>query len=476
MVDVLPSDEQLEEILRDTLRGYPEMGAYSEFIRKTTRLTSHAHISHLILRNPNDYGEQHFGLKTFFPVIGTGDLEFANRHDPGYLSTKEARAVDWIDRDVRIPTDKGSEKSYLVPPFFGHSSRHNAITTRFFRGRVLHDILTAKGISDEYFQTFFLMGLKDVARLNGLTNAPGHNFYSNQSDFDHFASINADENKKSLLANLARMAYTLNPREFEGQMFVTEGVVEQMEKRGVDLKASVKELSDMRPSIGEPTRLQHRDCSGLNMIITANKRYSNRFVDLETFGPDSAVEDVASYCIILARGNNDVFRNADFPHYRHVFHAYEHAWRDRDSETVKYLNTLNNGQFRAFLEPLMTGREYADLTAAFFSNAIVKTMHLAAAGARSPGNEELGIDAIAVTNQDRWHSDMNELFRAVSSMGKLINNCSNPNNVREYFYALGNTLVNVGYNLDRDVLRDIKNGGGIGPNVMDQVPNFTKQD
>ena len=172
MLASLPSNDELELILRDTIeKNYP--GYHPKFEDHPVRRTSHANIHHLRIsaKRPKTKRRKkrrnvQLALKTFLPVEYLGDQSYIDRHDPSKLADLEARAFKWIDEDVRIPSADRLTKSYLVPPFCGYSDKYMAIATNFFYGDMLYDLLDGAS-SNESFQRHFLMGIKDVARLNG---------------------------------------------------------------------------------------------------------------------------------------------------------------------------------------------------------------------------------------------------------------------------------------------------------------------
>ena len=483
----VPDRKRLEGILRDSLGTH--FSTYKDgFCVEGTRRTSHADINHLVLTRKGHPRKRsataHFALKKFFPVIDSGDMRYSERHRPELLSTAEARFVRWLDRDVKIPSLKsetGNNKAYLGPQFYGHSVQHLAVASRFIHGEVLYDKLAAS--SGEEFGKCFLQGVRDVARLNGVINSPENQFYSSPEEFEHEAARNEEEKKEALVANLSRMYYALHPEEFRATEFSTELVVEHLKsKKSIDLKSRVEELTQKRANFNDPSRLQHRDCNGKNMIWTNNERYRNRFVDHETAGPDSGVEDIASYCIVLAHGNNHVFNLEDFPYFRYVFHAYEDAWRNLDLDLVEKLDGYHNGQFVDQVGRIMTEREDNESTMAFFANAVNKTLTLSAAGARSYKNDSEEVnpglvavtDPIAVTDPSRWRGDIDELFTSIHSMIPIIQGCGDSaKGIADYFHTFGHLFNDLGYKISETQLtniRDLKRRDSFGEAILRHRP------
>ncbi|PIZ50813.1 hypothetical protein COY27_05850 [Candidatus Woesearchaeota archaeon CG_4_10_14_0_2_um_filter_33_13] len=480
-------DRRLETILRTTLGDSFKTYVLSPQIHQ--RPTSHADIYHMILVKPNPNScranSAHFALKVFKHANDSSDAAYEERHDPGRLWSRESRVLSWINRKVRFSTSVGVRKPYLVPQFHGASLDHFALTTSFISGEVLANLLSRVPETSEtpnqrdIFEGHFIRGIKDVAKFDGLINAE-ENRMDAPDIFNKEATQHQVRENRALKCNLIRLYYAFHSDAFHldhfGLEFDTQEVLNQLRAEQISLDSRISELQQLSKRLHVPVRYQHNDCNGQNMIVTGKAPYSNRFVDLENFGPASSVSDISSYCIVLTSGgNNHIFRSENFPHYRHVYHSYEHAWRNMDLDLVKRLDSYVNGQFGEVVGQIMTEREYADLTAGFFADAISKTVKLAAAGVRF-GSSNTPVTSRNTFDVSTSRTDVEELFRAVNSMSGLINTCTDPTGVRDYFYTLGKTLNDIGYNVPSGVLVEIRSGISIGNNVMGQIPTFKRAD
>jgi hypothetical protein len=463
-------DHGLEKVLRATLGD--QFKRYGQFNVVNSRETSHADVHHITLSRTK---RAHFALKHFKPVLLTDDLAYAHKHSPDRLVAWEAKIFHWLASKVKTVGDDGKEKKpLLVPSYYGHSLDHRALTTQFICGDNLSSLLLAATSTE--FEKIFLGGLVDVARLNGISNAEGNKLYSNGAEFNLQGKLSKREEFEGLKTNLARINYSLTNQP-GSTTFSVNLIEQQLRGKGIDLDSRLRELKEMSGALNEPLSVQHNDCNGNNMVVPPDRRFSTRFVDLENFGVNGSTADPSSYCIVLGRSNssNHVFGLDSFPQLRYVYHAFEHAYRSQDPDLVKHLQGhLSTYQecnsFKNYVGNILTQREDADLTLAFFDRAIKKTIKLSAAAARHQDFTDSTHDPIADSKQANWKEDMNGLFRTVSGLSQVVNDCTDPEGVRNYFYTLGETLNDVGYSIPSGLLDEIKSGS-VGARIVASRPD-----
>ncbi|MBI2662038.1 hypothetical protein HYX11_01100 [Candidatus Woesearchaeota archaeon] len=398
-------------------------------------------------------------VKQFSPLQGIHEPVYAMAHHQDFLYNRELRNLDLI----RMVISQGKNKNFgrkVVPYVQGFLNREHMVVMNYLGGlNRKEQLLKAKKVEDLSY--FFLDGVKYVARFDGLCNAFENNFnksYDYGKDKDLFLSAT----KGLFKENLVRSVYNNLESNHEGSIYDYDAICGYIQKTmGVNLEERLRELFSLESQLKRNSKLQHRDCNGLNMI-------GERLIDLEDFGYSSWTDDISSYCIIVGKGNNVIFKDKDFSYFLQAYLSLEQAYELQDWERAKDLMKASNGQFRQRVGEIMSKQDYADFILSFFVDAIAKNVQLGATFSRYTREMAQGFSA---NTQD----SVKELFENISLLDQWFSASSNPKQGREYFYAVGNLLNDLKISaIDESILNRIKseNYGTIADNLDRNSPDF----
>ena len=482
MVDCM-LEERIRDSVKDGLRrviaSNSELSRFSSVeVKPDPRISGHSRVFHAVASDPKHKQCRQLAVKNYHhpdvPETESGediDLGFVRAHDPGSLLVTESKNYEWLSKKVTMVDRNGSEKpTFLVPRYYGSDPLSSILVTRFMLGDVLQKKLHDASESD--FSKIFLQGLKDVARLNGLSNAE-ENLKDYVIDPDEIRVKNAifsSREREVLRANLARISYTLSKGLGENVPFSVRAVDRNLKVTGHSLDYLTGDIQEKLRAINEPVDIMHHDNNARNIIVSAESDYENRFIDLESLGPGPRMTDIASYCIVLSRGNNYVLSGDELFNYLNTYLVYESAWRERDPEKVDRLNGITDPKsFNAELQ--MTDSEYVTVASEFFLRAILKTMKLAGSAAREM-QSATDRERAVVNPSESWIGDMNGLYEMVhQAITPSIGISEKAPELMAAFYAIGNAANKVGYQIDTNLLNSIGSGNHPGARFLGSMPS-----
>ena len=394
----------------------------------------HADFAHVLLKTNDAVHDLDLVVKQFSPLHGVHEPVYAMAHHQDFLYNRELRNLDLI-RKVILQGRK------VVPYVQGFLNREHMVVMNYLGGvNRKEQLLKAKTVEDLSF--FFLDGVKYVARFDGLCNAFENDFnksYDYGKDKDLFSSATRGLFKE----NLVRSVYNLES-SYESSIYDYDAVCGHIQKtRGVNLEERLRELFSLELQLKRNSKLQHRDCNGLNMI-------GERLIDLEDFGYSSWTDDISSYCIIVGKENNVIFKDKDFSYFLQAYLSLEQAYESRDWERARSLMKASNGQFRQYVGEIMSEQDYADFLLSFFVDAIAKNVQLGATFSRYTSEMAQGLTVNTLDS-------IKELFENISLLDRWFNASSNPKQAREYFCVVGNLLNDLKISsIDESILNRIK--------------------
>jgi hypothetical protein len=479
-------DSALEERIRlsvvegltRVIASNPKLSRFSDIkVNSDPRVSGHSRVFHAVATDPVTEQCRYLAVKKYHhPDVPDAenedfDLAFVRAHDPGTLLVTEATNYEWLSRRVTMVNEKGKEvPSYLAPNYSGSDSLSKILVTRHMDGDLLHNLI--KNALEVDFPALFISGLKDVARLNGLSNAPENlaRYVIDPSEMRVKAALQASREKEVLKANFARIYHILSGDAATGQPFSMQDVNRKLGIASNSLEGLTQDVHEKLRAIEEPVRIMHHDTNGKNIIVRPpEKGFANRFIDLESLGPGPRMTDIASYCIILSKGSNYVISSDQFFDYLTMYLTYESAWRDRDPEKIKRLNSLADPRDFS-IESGMGREEYVTAASEFFLRAILKTMKLSGSAAREMqfANDR---EQVVINPPETWSKDMNGLYHMVEhGLMPLIGVSDKAPEFRAAFYAIGNAANRLGYDINPDTLKVIGSGNHPGARFLISMP------
>ncbi len=389
----------------------------------------------LYLKNGEEVGAV---TKRFVYPQPSSDPFYSLMHDPFFLYTKEKTNLKLINEISSMDEINQPSGVKLVPVMYGQNDDLRMIITEDLGRQNMNRGLLAK--ENEQRGELFERGIKIIGRFGGVCNR-----YQSKLDAggDYKESISSQE--KYMLSvqaeNLLRLYYLIHSecRDKIGE-YDSGKVREFLAASGSNLESKLKDIATCRKEgLQEELKLQHNDCNGINIV-------KGVLIDLEDFGYSSWTSDISSYCIIVGLGNNAMFRDDQFAHYRHLYLAYEHVYKNPGSSdiSVRKISKLDNGNLSRFVcEEVFKKDEqrYADWTFSFFANSIDKNIQLASTFGRYDSFG--GVDGTVKTPDTRILAYIAELFSTVARMDEKIVFCSNFRRVREFFCAYGRLLLDL---------------------------------
>jgi len=438
---------------------------YTEFEMIRSWSSHHANFYHIVLRKGPK--KKRMVAKCYTPVGEGHEPTYFVLHDPGVLFHREKRNLGILNEVVKIPSGK---QPNLVPKVEGSSERDFTLVMSYVQGNTQKDMIlrAATSESDAQLDETFLKGVGLIARFAGLCNAHKKKLLSS-FDYNRDVDFLERSSQGQLKENMARLFYLNNPELITnmGEYSYSKVFAYLLTQRSLNLDDRVAEIQALKKELRTKIKFQHNDCNGLNIV-------GSTILDLESFGLGVATNDISSYCTIVGLGNTAMFRRDQFNLYRHAYLASEHAWEQQDVKLIKRVEGYRNGDLRKFVGELMTKKEYADWTLSFFAQAIEKNIQLGATYDRySPQEKTASSGTERPVNYGKIDSYIRELFLIVHGLDPLVNSCSNPTGVREYFYTLGKTMQDLGYNVDDQLLAEIKIQG-VATTVLEEVPKKFK--
>ncbi len=461
----MPIDPGLETSVRRALGlGY---STFTQMEMQSKWSSHHADFYHIILKK-NNRRRRNLVAKSYRPVGEGHETAYALSHDPNVLFPRELRNLKLLNEIVKNSIDKPRT---LVPKVMGTSDLDFTIVMEYISGKTQRDtILEAARAEDSgVLDDVFLKGVRLIARFSGLCNYYRQELVKN-FDYVRDADFLEKSSQGQLKENLARLFYLNNPALVDHiGPYSYSKVFEHLltGRTGINLDARVSELHSLRKGLNEKSTFQHNDCNGLNIV-------ANTVLDLESFGLRPSAADISSYCTIVGLGNTTMLHRDQFNFYRHAYLASEYAWESLDASLVQEVEGYRNGKLKSFVGQIMSRNQYADWTMSFFAQAIEKNVQLGASYNRySPQEQAVSSGTSLLNDPDKIDQYMQELFLIVHGLDPLIQDCTNPSGVREYFYTLGRTMQDLGYNVSDELLSGIKKGSVAG-GVLGEVPSRFK--
>ncbi len=452
--------------------------SYDSFNIEDHWQSGHAYFGRVVLSKGKKSSAKHVKLvaKAFIHPTECFDPSYVTLHDPGLLFHNETVNLQWISRIL----SSQKEKPRLYPLFHGSSDIYRLLVTEDLGSEnKKRELVAAIRNGGANLEDIFIEGIKTAARFVGRCNA--HSAEFNATGIYHEGTDTQRAADLALLTeNVARSFYNAvqtrteeqRPAELKSGDYDSERVLDYLRReKKLDLKARLKEIQEMKKSLHAEMVFQHNDCNGLNIV-------GSTLVDFEKFGLDSWTSDISSYCIIVGVGNNAILRADNFSHFRHIYLAYENAFRT-DPEKAKLLDEYKNGQFRKFVSEVMVEQRYTDWTMSFFADAICKNLQLSATYSRygpSQKGAATGLDADSI--KCCAVEDITEIFSTVAGLNHYFSHCTDPEGVgvRNYFHTFGKLLYELGlYSGQKgktrfeSALQEIK-GDTIAGNVAEEWP------
>ncbi len=390
-------------------------------IEKTWK-SHHADFAHVILSKGQS--RRNIVAKHFFQIDdGTGDSLYDALHHPNFLWNHELISLERI-KEV---TKKTPRKTALVPFTYGSSAENWVILSKYIEGangkRMLLD-----AEDDTRRAEVFLNGIKTIARFNGITNAYATELDGSEKYYSRDRNRSQRASQSLFRDNLVRFIYSLDDNlKEEVPHFSVDEVKEKVRTRtGVDIDDRLRTINGLENSLHQEKKLQHRDCNGLNLI-------DGVLVDLEDFGYSDWTDDISSYSIVVGLGSNSIIRSPNFPYFIQAYLAIEQAYEKREFEVAAQLETSSNGTFSKYVGKIMDEHHYADFVNGFFASAITKNVQLGASYSRYDEN----VRRISGASIGATKAELGELFGMIAQCDPLIRACSQPAEIRNYFYELG---------------------------------------
>jgi hypothetical protein len=423
------------EVLKSCLEG-TSFGDFRHYKVTNSWDSHHAVLQRVVLSFP-DKEDLPIVIKKFVPPKHSSDPVYSLMHDPSFLYTREKTNLSILLQHLPRPKLRSGE-TLLVPELYGFNDNLKLIVSEDLGNKNMNKHLL--DADPDRRTDLFTRGIKIIGRFVGTCNR-----YRNELEAAGEYQQNAEAHEKYSLAlqveNLLRLYYRSNSGCQQKIGRYDSGQVRQYINLGRNnLDVNVKDLNDQRTSaLCEESILQHNDCNGRNIV-------KGRLVDLEDFGLGSWTTDISSYCIIVGLGNNAILRDNAFGHFRHLYLAYEHFYRTTDLAglTKTRIRELKNGNLSNIVkEQVFKGSEqrYADWTFSFLASAIDKNIQLAATFSRY--DDANGKDA----SSHMYASTLTSLAELFSTLGRIetrIDHCTNPSEVRRYFYNYGRLLLDLG--------------------------------
>lgn len=222
-----------------------------------------------------------------------------------------------------------------------------------------------------------------------------------------------------------------------------------------NLREAVHEIASSGESLEKKLRLGHGDCRVHHVI-------DNKFVDLELFGLNHWGQDLVTY--FSAEGGIAHPTIEEFPRLLAYYLAYEKAYELPDPKArgaeVGRLDGIERTQM-----PVQTDvKTYANFMMSVLGRMIEENLHLDASNKRY-GSEHLAHFVNGIPNYTFKDSEtarlahINELFELVAEQNTMINLCTTPSEIRNYFCSLGKLLRDVDLvKIPDSVLKKIGNG------------------
>ncbi len=477
----MPIDEaiqgELKQKIRDALgQQYStyEVADIERMVEKTWS-SHHAHFARTLLMK-EEKGEKKTHkvvAKRYFFMEDEGDLMYGITHSPDFLFGRELRNLLLI----RQTLGKG-----YVPMVLGSAANSNIIVMEYLEGsnhrkklieisHRLEDII-ARGEDqslavDSTWQAqiaeiqgernkLLYEGVRYLARFVGSCNRRRQNLLEKHPAYENESDMLYQAGKLVLKENLLRVTCQMNPA-FEGKQYTRAEVEKYLkEQKDVDIDEELNSLWEMTGHFGTRKIFQHGDFNAEHLI-------KGKVIDLEKFGLSDETEDISSLLIVVALGNNAIIKSSEFPHLLNRYLAFEYAYENNPVDVKTTLEKANNGDFKQYLaaQTSITQQQYSNFVLSFFAHAIHKNIQLQALQGRTGGG---GGNS----------NDLKELFGEVTHFDQQINYCSEPEQVRQYFYRLGNLLSTVGVvDLSEGILESLRNGTVAG-RVYRELPDFKK--
>jgi len=451
-------DKDLYKLVREALQ--PNYSSYKGFLVVKRWESHHAQFAHVSLKAKKTRLtiQKDLVVKQFVPMEGVHEPVYAMAHSQDFLYGRELRNLKLIRQVISAGAGR-NVGSKMVPFVEGSIPHEHMIMMHYLSGANRKQELLAARTDEKSYKTF-LDGLKYVARFDGLCNAFETEF-NRLYDFEKEKDLFLSATKGLFKENLVRGVYNLDLAcATKVGEYNYDSVCDYVQKdKGINLEERLREIFSLESQLQRATKLQHRDCNGLNMI-------GERLIDLEDFGYGSFTDDISSYCIIVGKGNNTIFKNKDFSYFLQAYIALEHAYEQKDWDRAASLMKATNGQFKDRVSEIMSEQQYADFLLSFFADAIGKNVQLGSSFSRYDPKLSAGL-------RGTTQKSVKELFENVSLLDRWFNSSSNPTEAREYFYAVGNLLNQLGFSeIDNSTLYRIRKSvdGTIARNLDENNP------
>lgn len=403
-------------------------------------------------------------VKRYIPVKAK-DPYYELVHDPDFLFPRELRNL----RLIRELVGGG-----LVPIVYGDSPEHKIIVMEYLGTPSWRDLLVdvkkqlESSPDDTSLQQkrsmLLYQGIKNVARFIGLCNANQNRFLEHNPNYLRESDRIARASRFFFKENLYRVAHTIINRSGEEvKEYDYEKIDSYFRQRSINIDQRLGELWDLASSFHPETKLIHGDFNPAHLKKQGGNGYG-KVLDLEKFGLGDEVDDLSSFCIITALGNNYIIKGDEFVPLLNRYLAYEYAFKQNNNEHVQYLNQCNDAEVKEYIAKhvKISKDRYANILLNFFAHAIRKNAQLAALYDRTTGREGIA------------KSSIERLFEDIGSMNEtsLIDACTDSRGVRNYFHCLGHSLNDLNITkLDPDFLDRIKTGS-VSSRVYRDLPNF----
>jgi len=192
-------------------------------------------------------------------------------------------------------------------------------------------------------------------------------------------------------------------------------------------------------------------------------------IDLETFHIDYESTDLGSALVIHPIGNNYIIRGGEFSNLINRYLALEHAYEKKDDEAITVLKQAENGEFAEYLRETKLGKEeYNNFLLGVFANAMVKQLQLPIIYHKRKKRAGMNEDM-----EERKKNDANylhTLFLELMGMDPIFDNCTAPDQFRDYFHTLGQISEEVGYLQFHDGFLDGIKKGTISTEIIKGHP------
>jgi len=396
--------------------------------------------------------EEYFVIKRYVPSAPEDELSYRYQHDPRRLYVSEKTNLDLIASVV---------SSDLVPSLYGFNDAQRVIFEEFLTGRDLSQLLIEavnqsksgqplEGSSNK--KRLLIGGIRNLARFVGLCNAQ-------KDELDHLGNFGVDyesakAGKESVEEDLfrtylSRIFYSKHPDCLGGDHYRSNPVLNVIrDQNGISIEDRVREIFALKPALNERVWLQHGDYNVAHV-------FGDKVVDLEDFGYYPWTRDLSTF-FMGGIDNISVPDGRELPQFLGLFLAYKHAFQTGNSRLRKSIDEIAtssnlsslNAQYLESIGAIEDRRSYAEFMFSFFASAIEEGVHLDATLKRY---SEPHLRKLMGRLKDYSVEQMKEckrvytqeLFHIVEEISPLTSMCGNPEGVREYFGALGQTLCDV---------------------------------